>query len=215
LKIERHTLTHSSVSKADSSPNPVSGPTFEGEQRVSRVSRSAHLLVFSFYLLVFFAGCGDRTPIIEVEGKNGDPLKENMINANRIVAQSETTQIKAYLERHGWEASPLPCGAWYEVTSRGEGKAIAPDDRVVVTYRLEALDGTPFYTHQVDTLTVGRREQTLALDEVLQRMEYHGKARIIAPSGAAYGVTGDGDRVGSRTVIVYHIEDLDKLKIEN
>ena len=165
------------------------------------------LLVFCF---LFFAACGDRTPIIEVDNRNGDPLKENMINANKIVAQSETTQINAYLDRHGWNATPLPCGAHYEITAAGNGVAIAPDDRVVVTYRLEALDGTPFYTHQVDTLTVGRREQTLALDGVLQRMEYHAKARIVAPSGAAYGATGDGDRVGSRTVIVYLIEDINK-----
>ena len=171
--------------------------------------RRASLLVFSFYFLILFASCGDRTPIIEVDRKD-DPLKENMINANRIVAQSETTQIKAYLERHGWKASPLPCGAYIEITTPGNGTAIAPDDRVVVNYRLETLDGTPIYTRQTDTLTVGRREQTHALDEALQRMEYHSKARIVAPSGAAYGVTGDGDRVGSRTVIVYKIEDINK-----
>lgn len=173
------------------------------------MKRVGIFIIFSLML----GGCGDRTPIIETGNSNGNPLKENMINANKIVAQSETTQIESYLARHGWQGTPLPCGAWYEKTAHGNGEAIAPDDRVVVTYRLEALDGTPFYTRQIDTLTVGRREQTMALDEVLQHMEYHGKARIIAPSGAAYGVTGDGDRVGSRTVIVYHIEDIEKQTI--
>ena len=171
--------------------------------------RRFHFLVLSSYLLLLFAACGDRTPVIEVD-KGGDPLKENMINANRIVAQSEITQINAYMERHAWKATPLVCGAYLEITAPGDGEAIAPDDRVVVTYRLESLDGAPFYTHQVDTITVGRRQQTLALDEALQQINYHAKARIIAPSGAAYGVTGDGDRVGSRTVIIYRIEDINK-----
>ena len=173
------------------------------------------LIVLGSYLLLLVAGCGDRTPVIEVDNHQGDPLKENMINANRIVAQSESTQINAYLQRHGWTATPLPCGAHLQITAPGDGQRIAADDCVVVIYRLEALDGTPFYTRQVDTLTVGRRNQTLALDEALQRMDYHAKGRLIVPSGAAYGVVGDGDRVGSRTVIVYHIEDINKQTINN
>ncbi|MBP5540950.1 MAG: FKBP-type peptidyl-prolyl cis-trans isomerase [Bacteroidales bacterium] len=172
--------------------------------------RRASLLVFSFYLLVSLAACGDRTPVIETGGQGGDPLKENMINANKIAAQAEATQINAYMQRHAWKATPLVCGAYLEVTAAGDGTLIASDDRVVVTYRLEALDGTPFYTRQVDTLTVGRREQTPALDEALLQMGRHAKGRLIVPSGAAYGVTGDGDRVGSRTVIIYHIEDINK-----
>lgn len=163
-------------------------------------------------LLVFFAACGDRTPIIEVDSQKGDPLKENMINANKIVAQSESTQINAYIERHGWNATPLPCGAFYEKTADGNGMPILADDQVAVTYRLEALDGTPFYTRQVDTLQVGRRQQTLALDEVLQKLDYNAQARIIAPSSSAYGVVGDGDRVGNRNVIIYKIITITKIQ---
>jgi len=82
---------------------------------------------------------------------------------------------------------------------------------VRVAYRLEGLDGTPFYTHQVDTLTVGRREVTAALDDLLQQMRYGSKAFLIAPSNSAYGVVGDGDRVPSRTVIIYNVTDVAKL----
>ena len=153
------------------------------------------------------AACGDRTPIIEVQQEM--PLKENMINANRVVAQSEGTQIAEYLGRHGWQASALPCGARYEVLQTGDGPAIQPDARVVVSYRLEALDSKAYYTHQRDTLQVGRRQQTLCLDEVLQRVPLHSKVRMVAPSSCAYGVTGDGDRVPSRAVIVYHITDIE------
>ena len=168
------------------------------------------LWIIGFFFLT--ASCGDRIPIIEVADGSGDPLKENMINANRLVAQSESTQINAYLERHKWQASPLPCGAQYQLTAQGNGSPVEADDLVEVIYRLEALDGTPFYTRQCDTLTVGRREQTLALDEALQRMDYHAQARIVAPSGCAYGVVGDGDRVGSRAVIVYKIISVKKIQ---
>lgn len=191
------------IAATDSSDSPI----------IARHLQFAKAVQFAVLVLgsCFLVGCGDRTPVIEVGNGGGDPLKENMINANRIVAQSETTQIDAYVERHGWQATTLTCGARLEITAAGNGKTIGPDDRVAVTYRLEALDGTPFYTRQVDTLTVGRRQQTLALDEALQRLDYHAKARLVVPSSAAYGVAGDGDRVGSRTVIVYKIEEIERL----
>ena len=156
------------------------------------------------------AGRGDRTPVIDVGADNSTRYKENMINANRVVIQSEATQIEGYLQRRGMETTALPCGALYHEYTHGNGGTIAPDDTVVVTYRLEALDGTPFYTRQTDTLTVGRRQVTVALDDLLLQVPYGSQAWLIAPSNAAYGVVGDGDRVPSRTVIVYNIVTINK-----
>jgi FKBP-type peptidyl-prolyl cis-trans isomerase len=167
------------------------------------------------YLIVLFlaAGCGDRTPIVEVEADNSTRFKENMINANRVVIQSEATQIEGYVQRRGMETKALPCGALYHEYTHGTGTAINPDDTVVVSYRLEALDGTPFYTHQTDTLTVGRRQVTVALDDLLTVLPCGSQAWLIAPSNTAYGVVGDGDRVPSRTVIVYNIVSINKLHL--
>ena len=97
------------------------------------------------------------------------------------------------------------------MTLRGKGAAVATDDTVAVQYRLEALDGTPFYTQQTDTLTVGRRQVTVALDYLLQQLPCGSKAWLIAPSNTAYGVAGDGDRVPSRTVIIYNIVSINKI----
>lgn len=169
-------------------------------------------LLLALVVLMMTTGCG-QPPVIEVDQSDANPLKENMINANRVVAQSESTQIEAYLQRHGWKATPLTCGAYYQVQEQGNGMDIAPDDRVAVSYHLETLDGTPIYKYQTDTLTVGRREQTLALDELLQQTDYHSKVCMVAPSASAYGVVGDGDAVSGRMVIVYRITDI--VKIDN
>lgn len=157
--------------------------------------------------------CGDRTPVIDLEPDNSSRYKENMINANRVVIQSETTQIEGYVKRRGLETKALPCGALYHEYVHGSGETINPDDTVAVTYRLEALDGTPFYTQQTDTLTVGRRQVTVALDELLQQLPCGSRAWLIAPSNTAYGVAGDGDRVPSRTVIIYNIVTINKIHL--
>lgn len=162
-------------------------------------------------LLLLAAACGDRTPVIEQEPDRSTLVKENMINANRVVIQSETTQIDAYLRRRGWTVRQLPCGASYRLDHDGSGPQVLPNDTVRVAYRLEALDGTPFYTHQVDTLVVGRRQPTVALDDMLQQLRYGSRAHLIAPSNSAYGVVGDGDRVASRTVLVYVVSDIAKI----
>ena len=161
-------------------------------------------------IVLMMTACGDRTPVIDLEPDNSSRYKENMINANRVVIQSEATQIEGYVKRRGLETKTLPCGALYYEYAHGNGEIINPDDTVVVTYRLEALDGTPFYTQQTDTLTVGRRQVTVALDDLLQQLPCGSKAWLIAPSNAAYGVAGDGDRVPSRTVIIYNIISINK-----
>ena len=167
-----------------------------------------HIWIPLLAAMAFFTACKDRTPVIEFTPDNSTVVKENMINANRVVIQSESTQIDAYIERHGWQMKSLPCGALYRVTSDGKGYLIQRDDTVAVSYRLESLDGTPIYTCQTDTLVVGRQQVTVALDDLLQRLNYGSQAQMIAPSNSAYGVVGDGDRVTSRTVIVYIINNI-------
>ena len=176
------------------------------------MKRVFHILTIALGATILAASCKDRTPVIEFTPDNSTVVKENMINANRVVIQSESTQIDAYLERRGWQMKSLPCGALYRMKSEGNGGLIQPDATVIVTYRLEALDGTPFYTRQTDTLVVGRRQVTVALDDLLQQLHYGSQAQMIAPSNSAYGVVGDGDRVASRTVIVYDINEIKKNK---
>ena len=176
------------------------------------MKRVFHILTIALGATILAASCKDRTPVIEFTPDNSTVVKENMINANRVVIQSESTQIDAYLERRGWQMKSLPCGALYRMKSEGKGDLVQPDDTVIVTYRLEALDGTPFYTRQTDTLVVGRRQVTVALDDLLQQLRYGSQAQMIAPSNSAYGVVGDVDRVASRTVIVYDINEIKKNK---
>ena len=175
------------------------------------MKRVFHILTIALGATILAASCKDRTPVIEFTPDNSTVVKENMINANRVVIQSESTQIDAYVERRGWKMESLPCGALYRVTTHGNGNLIQPDDTIAVTYRLESLDGSPFYTKQTDTLVVGQRQVTVALDDLLQRLNYGSCAQMIAPSNSAYGVVGDGDRVASRTVIVYDINNIKKI----
>lgn len=170
-----------------------------------------HLTILPVILTILCVSCKDRTPIVDIEPEASTLVKENMINANRVVIQSESTQIEGYIQRRGWEVQQLNNGEYYWEYTKGKNGSINPEDKVIVTYRLEALDGTPIYTHQIDTLVVGHRDITMALDDLLPHLQYGSQAWLIAPSNSAYGVVGDGDRVTSRMVIIYNVTNIKKI----
>ena len=150
----------------------------------------------------------DNTPVINVQRDVADDYKENMINANKVIAQSEHTQIQSYIERRGWKMTQLSNGEWMEEYHKGTGSAISYEDSCHVRYRLEALNGKIIYDGQEESFVVGRNQTTVGLDRAVMELHRGSKARIIAPSDLGYGVAGDGDRVPSRTVLIYDIEVL-------
>lgn len=156
-------------------------------------------------MLLFMASC-DNTPVINVPDKDTDnQLKERLINANKYIATSETAQIDAYVARRGWEMQTLTCGARWCEYAVGKGASINYEDSVTITYSVEALNGTTFYTHKTERLAVGRHQTTTGIDAALLKLHRGSKARIIVPSEAGFGVVGDGDRIPTRAVLVYDL----------
>ena len=146
-------------------------------------SENFHIIASVAIAVMLCTAC-NNVPVIENDVPAGD-LTENLINANRYIAQSEEAQIEAYAQRRGWQMATLPCGARVMMTDDGNGQTI--------------------YSHVTDTVVAGRLQPTRGLDAALLTMQHGGRARVILPSEQAYGVVGDGDRIGTRTVLVYDV----------
>ena len=71
-----------------------------------QVRKHAYILAI---VAALFGACRE-VPVVETETPSAD-LTENLINANRYIAQSEEAQIVAYAQRRGWTMTTLPCGA--------------------------------------------------------------------------------------------------------
>lgn len=158
-----------------------------------------------FTVSLFLCLSCNNTPVIEVESKPGEEIKERLINANKYIASSERTQIEGYIARRGWVTTTLPCGAEMLEYERGDGSAIDYDDTVTILYTLQTLSGATIYSDEEQTVIAGRREVAAGVDEALKRLRAGSKAHIVVPSEAGYGVAGDGDRIPSRTVLVYDL----------
>ena len=167
-------------------------------------------------LCLLAVACRD-VPTYDVVSAKGDTLKENMINANRIIAQSEAQQIDAYLERRGWSTEKLPNGVWVAEYTNSEtplGQAIGYEDTVALRYCVSTLGGDELYGWRDDTVVCGHLQPTRGLDAALRTLHCGATARVIVPSEQGYGVIGDGDRINTRTVLMYELEinNVKKLK---
>ncbi len=151
------------------------------------------------------AAC-DRTPVIDTRQEAAPSYQEHIINANKVIASAEETQIDSYTARRGWQMTRLGNGVRYMILAPGHGNPLDYEDQAVVTYRLELLTGTLVYDGQRDTVTLGRHEPNEGLDHALRQLRRGCHARVIVPSAMAYGVMGDGDRVPSRAVLVYDLQ---------
>ncbi len=147
-----------------------------------------------------------QVPVIDVVDQPSDPLKENRINANRIIAQSEETQIDAYVARRGWQMQRIAGGS--RVMADGRGAAadmLTFGDTVELRYTVEAIGGETIYSALCDTVVVGRAQPNRGVDEALRTLHVGESATVIVPSEQGFGVVGDGDRITSRMILVYKI----------
>ena len=160
-------------------------------------------------LLFLLAAACREVPSYDLAAQKGDTLKENLINANRIIAQSEEQQIDAYLERREWPKKKLSNGVWvaeYENSEVAPGRAIGYEDTVAIRYSVSTLGGNDIYDWRTDTVIAGHLQPTRGLDAALRTLHENTTARVIVPSEQAYGIVGDGDRIRTRTVLVYIVE---------
>ncbi len=158
-------------------------------------------------LLLLAAGCRE-VPTYDVTPTAKEGMQEKMIGANRLISKSEAQQIDAYLERRGWDKTRIANGVWVAEYTNSEvplGAAIDYEDTVALRYRVETLGGEEIYAWSEDTVVCGRMKPTRGLDAALRTLHAGATARVIVPSEMAYGVVGDGDRIGSRTVLVYEV----------
>ena len=157
--------------------------------------------------LLFLVSCHNDPPIVMgPTSNNNNNIKENLINANRTIAQAEETAIDQYISRRGWSMERLPEGARVWEYKNGKGATIAYEDSVCVEYSVEAINGKTIYNNLKDCFVAGRRQEMIGLDQAILHLHYGSSARVILPSALAYGIGGDGDRIPQSTILILDIK---------
>jgi FKBP-type peptidyl-prolyl cis-trans isomerase FkpA len=161
-------------------------------------------------ILLLLTGCRRvEKPVTDEEYRR---TREALVGANRLLVKKDKEKITAFVRRNNWNMQQTPSGLWYMIIREGKGRSARTGDRITLSYRLELLDGTLCYSS--DSLgskqfRIGQGGVESGLEEGVLLLKMGDRARLILPPHLAHGLTGDGNRIPARSVIVYEIEITD------
>ena len=112
----------------------------------------------------------------------------------------------------GWQMQTTGTGLRYMIYERGRGEKAATGKIVTLAYTVSLLDSTVCYSSEQlghKKFRLGHNDEVRGLEEGVQLMRAGDKARMIMPPHLAHGLTGDGDCIPFRAIILYDVELID------
>jgi len=165
-------------------------------------------VLISTLLLIATISCRSGS---EEKSSQTRPGKKEMAALNRFLVQKDRERIVSYIERRNLKMTETPSGLWYMIKKEGTGGYLTDNDKIVMEYSCTLLDGTGCYSSEESgprEIILGRSELEPGLAQGLRMLKPEGEALFILPPFLAYGLKGDGDKVPSRSVLVYDIKIL-------
>jgi FKBP-type peptidyl-prolyl cis-trans isomerase FkpA len=111
-------------------------------------------------------------------------------------------------------AEKSPTGLIYISLKEGDGPTPKPTDRVKVHYEGSLIDGTVFDSSikRGEPITFPLTGVIKCWTEGLQKMKVGGKAKLVCPSGIAYGDRGHPPQILPGAALVFNVELLEIVK---
>lgn len=174
------------------------------------VPQKMHRILLAVVALVLLGltACLSRNDVPPTPEQTPDK-KQIFEHANKLSAAHNELQIEGYIRRNGLDSMQIDGrGMYYKVWGTPIGPRPKEGIQVAIAYTAEMLDGTP--CDRADTVApleiiLGKRKQTVGLEELLLHVAPGQEAIGIVPPHLAYGVAGRGNEIPPNTSIVYHI----------
>lgn len=140
------------------------------------------------------------------------PDQESIYQSNQLMIRQAAASIRDQAAKNGWSLTETGTGVFYQIY-RSENshlsKKIESGDWVSLTYKLSLLDGTKCYSSDNQGLkqfAVEKSEAESGLHEAVQLLHPGDSALIVIPPHRAFGLSGDGNRIPPRAILVYEIK---------
>jgi FKBP-type peptidyl-prolyl cis-trans isomerase len=137
---------------------------------------------------------------------------EKLIKVNKKLVRSEAEQIDDFLARYQWKVQQTGNGLRYMIYKHGQGAKASDGKLAKISYTMSLLTGEvvhPGDDKSFKWFTIGKGEIERGLDEGILFLRTGDRAKFILPSHLAYGLTGDGDKIPAKAVLVYDVELLE------
>jgi len=137
---------------------------------------------------------------------------EALLRVNKELVEEEAEEIKTFAQQRNWQMETTETGLWYMIYENGKGEKAVEGKIATLDYTVSRLDSTICYTSK----QLGQKQFLLGkgrldgiepgLEEGVLLMREGDKARLILLPHLAYGLTGDGDCIPRRAIILYDVE---------
>jgi FKBP-type peptidyl-prolyl cis-trans isomerase FkpA len=167
------------------------------------------LFLFLIMAAAFIVSCRQHVP--KVSEEQFHETRRKMIEVNRILVSKDQQRIKGYIERHDLKMKVSQTGLWYMIKEEGNGLKAVSGKIAKIAFKVNLLDGRECYNSEKigpKEFLIGKGGVEAGLEEGILLLREGGKASFIMPPHLAHGLTGDGNCIPARAIIVYDIEVL-------
>lgn len=171
-------------------------------------------LLIVLILFVFFA-CNNDQQSKNHRQLSQDSINYRMMNANKILSESETENIKAYISRYHWQMKESGTGLRYLIYKEGKGKKAKIGNTVKINFKTSLLNGVTIYSSEETgpkEFELGKAQVETGLEEGILLLKVGDKAKFIIPSHLGFGLLGDQDKVPQKATLIY---DVELISVEN
>lgn len=165
--------------------------------------------------IIFNCGRDKQNNISEAEYEN---TKRALVGANRILVKKDRERIKSFVERKEWDMQETQTGLWYQIYEHGTGQHAKTGNIISFEYQVSLLDGTVCYDSDslgLKEFRIGQGGVESGLEEGVLLLRKGDQARFIMPPHLAHGLTGDGDAIPPRSIIIYEVGVVDVDSVAN
>ena len=170
--------------------------------------------LISIIVFIIFSCKNEKTKQSLTEIKN--IYNEPLVKINKHLVQEDIDRINGYCKRRGWEMQLNKAGLFYDIYKKTNSDSVKTGDIVVINYTVNLLDGKLCYTSDslgAKSFKVGQGGVEKGLEIGILLMKKGEKARFIMAPFLAYGLIGDEKKIPPLSTIVYNVEVIDVLKL--
>ncbi len=164
--------------------------------------------IFWIIISMVFLDCSGRKEPAMSEQEIRE-TQEALVGVNRLMVQKDREAITTYLKKHELNLQESKSGLWYGITTKGHGDPVQTGMMVTLKYNLSLINGTPCYSSDslgLKQFRVGQGGVESGLEEGVLMLHKGDRAVFIMPPHLAHGLTGDGDKIPARSIIIYNVE---------
>ena len=172
---------------------------------------STYLILFAF-LFIFPVSCrryNTQQPAQDTTLTERQKIEEALLRVNQQLVEDDDREIEMFVERKGWQMQTTGSGLRYMFYERGRGEKVVTGKVVTLAYTVSLLDSTICYSSEQlgpKKFRLGHGGVERGLEEGVLLMRVGDKARMIMPPHLAHGLTGDGDCIPFRAIILYDVK---------